>query len=94
MKKKNIMLKKNIKDSVIKMTETNKSFNRCDTFLSIACMIFFSTAVFLQFGIENRFKTKTTLISYFGFTIYKDYSVIDPEEDFKQASLYHTNLSI
>ena len=49
------MQKKNIKDSVLKMTETNKSFNKCDTFLSIACMIFFSTAVFLQFGIENIF---------------------------------------
>lgn len=86
MKKKKIMQKKNIKDSVLKMTETNKSFNKCDTFLSIACMIFFSTAVFLQFGIENRYKTKTSLISYFGFTIYKDYSVINPLEDFMQLA--------
>ena len=77
-------MKKNIKDSFLEMSQKNKSFNRCDTFLSLVCMIFFSTAVFLQFGIENRFKTKTSLHSYFQFNMYKDYGIIQPEAEFSK----------
>lgn len=74
------------------MSQKNKSCNRCDTFFSLACMIFFSTAVFLQFGIENRYKNKTSLCSYFQFNMYKDYGIIQQEIEF--SKLLNTMKSI
>ncbi len=49
-----------------------KKLDFYNNLILIFCMIFFSTIIFMQFEIENRYKVKKTLKTHFGFNDLKN----------------------